>query len=196
MLQGVRGMPAGTILRLPFGSMQPGTNIATPLRYPVGRATHFSLHDYMPTAQDPNINGKSNQTEACPYCFHVFNGRNRHQNLAIHLRIHTGETPYPCPLCPYQAKRKSHLHLHMSRKHSAPSPDVNRMQRPVPDETSQMFSQANQLLIENKSFNDDAVGINAPDISCSQISPSNVEISFRNSTNSLNESPVTQGTSG
>ncbi|MPC10547.1 Zinc finger protein 536 [Portunus trituberculatus] len=54
----------------------------------------------------------------CCVCGRVFRGRNRHQNLSTHMRIHTGETPFPCPHCPYRAKRKAHLQMHLERIHS------------------------------------------------------------------------------
>ncbi|KAG0723549.1 Zinc finger protein 536 [Chionoecetes opilio] len=55
----------------------------------------------------------------CCVCGRVFRGRNRHQNLSTHMRIHTGETPFPCPHCPYRAKRKAHLQMHLERIHAA-----------------------------------------------------------------------------
>lgn len=54
----------------------------------------------------------------CCVCGRMFRGRNRHQNLSTHMRIHTGETPFPCPHCPYRAKRKAHLQMHLERIHS------------------------------------------------------------------------------
>ncbi|XP_047499995.1 longitudinals lacking protein, isoforms A/B/D/L-like isoform X8 [Penaeus chinensis] len=54
----------------------------------------------------------------CCVCGRAFRGRNRHQNLSTHIRIHTGETPFPCPHCPYRAKRKAHLQMHLERIHS------------------------------------------------------------------------------
>lgn len=55
----------------------------------------------------------------CCVCGRAFRGRNRHQNLSTHIRIHTGETPFPCPHCPYRAKRKAHLQMHLERIHSS-----------------------------------------------------------------------------
>ncbi|XP_042875320.1 longitudinals lacking protein, isoforms A/B/D/L-like isoform X8 [Penaeus japonicus] len=54
----------------------------------------------------------------CCVCGRAFRGRNRHQNLSTHIRIHTGETPFPCPHCPYRAKRKAHLQMHLERIHA------------------------------------------------------------------------------
>ena len=53
----------------------------------------------------------------CSVCGRAFRGRNRHQNLETHHRIHTGETPFPCQFCEYRAKRKAHLQAHIIRIH-------------------------------------------------------------------------------
>lgn len=61
--------------------------------------------------------GGSNANLLCAVCCKVFSGRNRKYNMDIHMRIHTGETPFECTLCPYKAKRKHHLQRHVLYKH-------------------------------------------------------------------------------
>ncbi|XP_069171996.1 broad-complex core protein isoforms 1/2/3/4/5 isoform X12 [Procambarus clarkii] len=84
----------------------------------------FSGLGFQPSTQDNPPGGSGGVVAAamamvmCCVCGRVFRGRNRHQNLSTHMRIHTGETPFPCPHCPYRAKRKAHLQMHLERIHS------------------------------------------------------------------------------
>lgn len=71
---------------------------------------------------DPSAQRANRHTSVtCLVCCKVFSGRNGKYNLEIHMRIHTGETPFVCTICPYKAKRKHHLQRHMTFKH----PDSN-----------------------------------------------------------------------
>lgn len=121
MVAATTEMPAPwTTLPAPFTS----SDVRSPLPPYTLNASNFNSDT---AGTDYN---SASQRETCPVCWHAFQGRNRHQNLAIHLRIHTGETPYHCSFCSYQAKRKSHLDLHVTRKHAS-SPKPNSTQQPT-----------------------------------------------------------------
>ncbi|XP_042224562.1 longitudinals lacking protein, isoforms H/M/V-like isoform X6 [Homarus americanus] len=53
----------------------------------------------------------------CPVCGRAFGGKNRHFNLARHMRTHTGEKPYACPYCPHRATQKVNLKGHIITRH-------------------------------------------------------------------------------
>ncbi|OQR69952.1 zinc finger protein-like [Tropilaelaps mercedesae] len=48
----------------------------------------------------------------CPICFKRF--YNAHK-VTVHLRTHTNERPFQCPLCDYRAAQKVTLQTHMKR---------------------------------------------------------------------------------
>ncbi|KAK3877150.1 hypothetical protein Pcinc_018105 [Petrolisthes cinctipes] len=50
----------------------------------------------------------------CPYCAKILPYLSEYQR---HMRKHTGERPFACPLCPYATTRKSHLKTHLMKLH-------------------------------------------------------------------------------
>ncbi|XP_045604424.1 uncharacterized protein [Procambarus clarkii] len=50
----------------------------------------------------------------CDFCSKSFK---RKETLNVHLRIHTGEKPFPCNRCEYASETKGNLKAHMWRKH-------------------------------------------------------------------------------
>ena len=57
---------------------------------------------------------KSNKSYICPYCNRFFDHKN---NFRKHIRVHTGERPYSCSLCPFSANQKVQLTKHLFNKH-------------------------------------------------------------------------------
>ena len=51
---------------------------------------------------------------SCTECSATFTKPGR---LLVHMRVHTGERPFPCPHCDFSFKRSDHLKNHLLRKH-------------------------------------------------------------------------------
>ena len=58
----------------------------------------------------------------CHFCGKVFLYKS---SLEKHLRVHTREKPFHCPLCAYSATQKSHVKTHLQRKHNLDNEQVN-----------------------------------------------------------------------
>ncbi|MCL4156532.1 UNVERIFIED_CONTAM: hypothetical protein GTU68_011784, partial [Idotea baltica] len=52
----------------------------------------------------------------CYFCGKIIH---RPSKLVEHLRIHTGERPFPCPHCPYRATVKANLMRHVVTRHGS-----------------------------------------------------------------------------
>lgn len=64
-----------------------------------------------------SIYAVGSSASSCPVCGKIFEGTKRKYRLERHMTIHTGEKPFPCPLCVYRANQKEHLYRHIRNLH-------------------------------------------------------------------------------
>lgn len=69
------------------------------------------------TASAPSSNTltRGGNSRTCPICNRTFYWPNE---VAIHMRTHTGERPFPCQHCPYRATQSGALKRHVLAKHA------------------------------------------------------------------------------
>ena len=65
-----------------------------------------------------SASGGSRQLKQCEFCNKQFRFAS---NLVLHRRLHTGERPYSCPLCPFTSAQATKLRTHMRSHVTSPA---------------------------------------------------------------------------
>jgi len=97
MLPNQGGPPSGSSSALP-------PRVPRPIPQPPSRPPQLPLQTEKPTIK------VSLKSWNCSFCGKIFRSRSEYRR---HVRVHTGERPFPCELCDARFKQKSHLKVHL-----------------------------------------------------------------------------------
>lgn len=91
-----------------------GKKLNSPANLRLHRLSHCTLGPGRPRC----TSGKRPKAHQCPVCGKLFVSSS---GVALHLRVHTGERPFPCQVCGKRFRQNTHLREHL-RTHSGERP--------------------------------------------------------------------------